>query len=1026
MKNSSYKNITTKDILHSAVTLALAIIIDFFSSTFLHFPFTNFLKFNLSLICIFIAYKKANILYAIAISIILFLVGPAYGSKGYDLVGLLGHFLLFLSQFIFLMTYYLFEKTSLVLKKDKQSKISLKKSIALLSFSILITTCFLTLINVFWSTPTYFRLLNFIKSEANKSLLQIAIDNYQTKFKLFFFNLNNYFLGTFAVFFTFNLLNLSINSFFIFILLKFDYKTNALTNKQDLDQNLNTKENMKNNQNYNHQKIEKKWQDFWLKNKSFEPSDDFSIEKKYILTMFPYPSGNLHMGHVRNYTIGDAIARYFRRKKYNVLFPFGWDAFGLPAENAAIKNNIHPKEWTYKNIERMDEQIKSLGLSYSWDRECITADPIYTRWEQEIFIKFWEKNLVYTKKTNLNFCEKDQTVLANEQVIGNKCWRCDEPVVQKEMEQYYLKISEYANELDNDLKTLANHWPEKVLLMQKNWIGLENGYSFSIDIQIDLKTNYELKIFVNEKEQINNISYLAINATHEFVQFLKDRNLLDASSIEKISEIKANANSKKFTKLGLALPFKAINKANGQQLPIWITDFASASVDPKHLVLANVQTSKSQLEFAEFNKIKIAKQQQNKLNEAHVEQSKKMNLQDWGISRQRYWGTPIPMIRCNSCGLVPEKIENLPILLPEKINLKVSGNPLSHAKEWLKTKCPKCKQDATRETDTFDTFFESSWYFLRYTTSKKYWQKQMFNQEELKYWQNADEYIGGVEHAIMHLLYSRFFTKALNDLNLIPFREPASNLLTQGMVLKNGEKMSKSKGNIVNPLEIIENYGADTARLFILFAAPPEKELEWSDKGIEGSYRFIKKLLSRIDTIDTKSNFKNIEHQNLSELEQKARMKLFQTLQKQEEIYNNRRNAYAFNTLIASVMEVWNAYEDIENKTLLTEFYYVVLNILEPFIPHICWELSNKYFKNENLYDFTIDKNALESNEVKYPITINGKIRGEILVDKNLSKEEIISLAKENVQAFLEKNNLTITKEIFIPNKIINFVVVAK
>lgn len=1026
MKSFSYKNITIKNILYNAVILSLAILIDFFSSTFLFFPFANFLKFNLALICIFFSYKKTNILYAITISIILFLIGPMYGSKGYDLAGILGHFLLFLSQFIFLMTFYVLEKILLLNKKNKANKISLKKSTAFLFISILITTIILTNINIFWSTPTYFRLLNIIKSEKNKTLLQVVIDNYQTKFKLLFFNLNNYFLGTFVVFLTFNLSNLFINSFFIFIILKFDYKTNAITNDLDKQENLQTKENMKNNENYNHQKIEKKWQDFWLKNKSFEPNDDFSIEKKYILTMFPYPSGNLHMGHVRNYTIGDAIARYFRRKKYNVLFPFGWDAFGLPAENAAIKNNIHPKEWTYKNIERMDEQIKSLGLSYSWDRECITADPIYTRWEQEIFIKFWEKNLVYTKKTNLNFCEKDQTVLANEQVIDNKCWRCDETVVQKEMEQYYLKISDYANELDSDLKTLANHWPEKVLLMQKKWIGLENGYSFSIEIQINSKTNYELKIFVNEKEQINNISYLALNATHEFVQYLKENNLLNAQAIEKISEIKANANSKKFTKLGFELPFKAINKANGQQVPIWITDFASASVDVKHLVLANVQTSKSQLEFAEFNKIKVAKNQIHKINEINVVKSKKMNLQDWGISRQRYWGTPIPMVRCNHCGLVPEKIENLPILLPEKINLKVSGNPLSHAREWLKAKCPKCNKDAKRETDTFDTFFESSWYFLRYTTSKKYWQEQMFNQEELKYWKNADEYIGGVEHAIMHLLYSRFFTKALNDLNLIPFREPAANLLTQGMVLKNGEKMSKSKGNIVNPLEIIEKYGADTARLFILFAAPPEKELEWSDKGIEGSYRFIKKILSRIDVIDPKSNFKNIEYKNLNDIEKKARMKLFQTLQKQEEIYNNRRNAYAFNTLIASTMEVWNAYEEIENKQLLTEFYYVILNVLEPFIPHICWELSNKYFKNENLYDFSIDTNALINNEIKYPITINGKIRGEILVDKNLSKEQIISIAKENVKTFLEKNNLIITKEIFIPNKIINFVVVAK
>lgn len=1006
--------------LNSAFLLALSILFDFLASKFFAFPLATFLKFNFSIGFIFFTYKRCNYFYALLISILLFLIGPSYGSHGYDLAGILGHFLLFLSQFFFISNYVWIEKVWKQKNKNKDFKIS--NYLLFLILSIFISTILLTFINVFWSTPLYFKVLKIVKIENNEWLFTSFLKSYNFKFKKIFFNLDNYFIGASLLYATFNLINFSLNTILILVLLKFDNKTKILTNGY---QNISWEDEITMNE-YNHKEIENKWQKKWLEKKSFEPENNFKKPKKYILTMFPYPSGNLHMGHVRNYSIGDAIARYYRRKQFNVLYPFGWDAFGLPAENAAIKNNIHPKDWTYKNIERMDKQIKSLGLSYAWERECITADPIYTKWEQEIFIKMWNADLVYTKKTNLNFCEKDQTILANEQVIGNKCWRCDQPIVQKEMEQYYLKITKYANELSNSLEQLKDHWPDKVLSMQKNWIGLKNGFNFNVQIKINKTENYDLEIFVEKKENINQISYIAMNASHEFIDYLKNNSLIDNKTIQKIDEIKANANSKTFSKLGIKLPFECKNKANNEKIEIWITDFASASVDKKHLVLVNIESSKSHLEFANFNKIKIFKNKLNKLNEEEITETSKINLQDWGISRQRYWGAPIPMIRCKKCGIVPEKIENLPVLLPEKIDLSVAGNPLKQAKKWINTKCPKCNYDAKRETDTFDTFFESSWYFLRYTTSKEFWNKMMFNPKELNYWQNADEYIGGVEHAIMHLLYSRFFTKVLNDLNLIPFREPASNLLTQGMVLKNGEKMSKSKGNTVDPLDIIDKYGADTARLFILFAAPPEKELEWSDKGIEGSYKFIKKVFDKSILIDKNSKFKNINHNELSKNEQLARKKLYQGLIKQEEIYNNRRNGYAFNTLIAWIMEIFNAYEDINKKELITELYYVTLNILEPFIPHIVWELSQKYFNNQNLFDFNIDQNALIEKEIKYPITINGKVRDELIIDSNKEEQEIMFLAKDKIKDFLEKNNLEIKKEIFVKNKIINFVATNK
>ncbi|VEU75290.1 Leucine--tRNA ligase [Mycoplasmopsis maculosa] len=772
---------------------------------------------------------------------------------------------------------------------------------------------------------------------------------------------------------------------------------------------------------YNPIEIEQKWQKYWEENEYFEPSSDFSLPKKYILSMFPYPSGNIHMGHARNYTIGDTLARFYRRKGFNVLHPFGWDAFGLPAENAAIKNNIHPKDWTYKNIESMNANLKTLGLSFAWNYELYTCEEDYTRWEQLIFIKMWEKGLIYRKKSPLNWCEKDQTVLANEQVINGLCWRCDEKVVQKDMDQYYLKITEYAKELQNDLETLKDHWPDKVLMMQKNWINYQEGYKAEFLVK---DFNNKIDIFVANKNELEKIDFIAINANHILIDELISNKILNKIDIEQIENIKMNANMKNFAdKLSFKLPIKIYLKDNKNILfDVYITDFASLG-SKNNSIIINTNKLQSYEKFAEYNNIEINNKQL-ELNLNSLEKDEKINLQDWGISRQRYWGTPIPMIHCDKCGIVPEKENRLPVLLPRKVEFTGNGNPLNTNKEWAVVNCPSCNNKAKRETDTFDTFFESSWYFLRYTTPPELRDKVVLDEKSIKYWQNVDEYIGGIEHAILHLLYARFFTKVMADLGYINFREPFKNLLTQGMVLKDGSKMSKSKGNVVTPSEIIEKFGADTTRLFILFAAPPTKELEWSNEGVEGAYRFIKRYYEKAQSVNYEP-FSDINSIKLTKIEKEARMKLYQALIKQDSIYNDRRNEYAFNTLIALMMEILNIYEKINNNKLLNEFYYVSLNILEPFIPHLAWELSEKMFNLENLKDFNIDKKALENDEVTYGITINGKARAQITVHiDNNNKEFVLNLAKEEVSKWL--TNQEIIKEIFVPNKLINIVVKEK
>ncbi|WP_036451883.1 class I tRNA ligase family protein [Mycoplasma buteonis] len=776
---------------------------------------------------------------------------------------------------------------------------------------------------------------------------------------------------------------------------------------------------------FNYSEIDAKWQEKWLSEGYFEPADNFELPKKYIVSMFPYPSGKLHMGHVRNYSIGDAIARYYRRRGFNVLHPFGWDAFGLPAENAAIKNQIHPRTWTYQNINSMNEEIKKLGISYAWNYLCITSDENYTKWEQYIFIKLWEKGLIYQKTSQLNWCEGDQTVLANEQVVDGKCWRCDEPVVIKEMETYYLKITEYADELLKDLKTLEGKWPQQVLTMQENWIGKTEEYKLSLALNSKIKLeNLPSFLIVTDKnkENIINANYVVISNKHALVNLLKEQNYFTDKELNLLEDINKHFTNKDFShKIAIRTPFTVFNNITNSELAVVIADFASHNpnkvsqfmtyLNPTHVSFMQA----NDLEFTELNN------DLSNFENNNWEKEIKYNLRDWGISRQRYWGTPIPLVHCDNCGVVAEDISHLPITLPFNVEFTGQGNPLQTNPEWLKTKCPKCKGSATRETDTLDTFFESSWYFMRYTTPNHLRDEMIFEPKHLNYWNNVDVYIGGIEHAILHLLYARFFTKALADLNLVPYREPFNTLITQGMVLKDGAKMSKSKGNVVEPSQMLAKYGADTARLFILFAAPPQKELEWSDAGINGCFKFLNRLAERTDEIMQNFDIRQIKQNELNADEKLARMKLYQGMQKQLETYENNANTYAFNTLISWAMETLNAYDKVSSPLLITEMFYVLMNILEPFIPHFAWEVSEKYFALQNLRDFNIVKEALESDEVVYPISVNGKFRVELKVSKNATQSEIMNLAKQTVAKWIE--NKQILKEIFVPNKIINIVV---
>ncbi|WP_151948216.1 leucine--tRNA ligase [Aliarcobacter butzleri] len=812
--------------------------------------------------------------------------------------------------------------------------------------------------------------------------------------------------------------------------------------------------------------IEKKWQNFWTENQSFEPSSSKTKEKKYILSMFPYPSGRIHMGHVRNYCIGDAFARHFRKSDFNVLHPIGWDSFGMPAENAAIKHKLHPKKWTYENIDYMRDELKSLGLSFSKNREFATSDELYTKWEQEFIIKMYEAGIIYRKSATVNWCPHDQTVLANEQLEEGCCWRCGTEVVQKEMPGYYIGITKYAQELLDDLEKLKEDWPSQVLTMQENWIGRSEGLEFKFDLSKESRAKLERAftkyfVFTTRPDTIYGVSYSALAPEHPIVKYIVEKNLLPEKKIKAIKAMQKIPERDRATqeKEGIDLEIEVMHPLTGKTIPVWVANFVLSSYGGG-AVMAVPAHDQRDFEFAKKYNLPIkqvivgpdgiienqteAYTAEGRLIESenftgvtnteakkaiiyHFEQNsfgiKKVNykLRDWGVSRQRYWGAPIPFIHCEKCGLVPEKIENLPVSLPEDVEITGEGNPLDTHPTWKHCTCPKCGEKATRETDTLDTFVQSSWYFLRYATDNKKWNEVGISKEDSDYWMDVDQYIGGIEHAILHLLYARFFTKVLRDLGYTNSSEPFKKLLTQGMVLKDGAKMSKSKGNVVDPDLIIDKYGADTARLFILFAAPPTKELEWNDSAVEGAFRFIKKFFERAENVNQNGldNFKSIDHSALSKEEKEARKKVYEALLKSNEVFTK---TYTFNTLIASCMEALNALQTQKNDSIWAEGYYILTNILEPIIPHACWELSKKLFDLKN-FDGKIElkEEVLALESIVLAVTVNGKKRCEIEVAPDTSKDEILAKAKIASAKWLE--NSEILKEIVVPNKLVNFVI---
>lgn len=808
---------------------------------------------------------------------------------------------------------------------------------------------------------------------------------------------------------------------------------------------------------YNPSEIEAKWQNKWDEEKAFEPDDALTRKKKYILSMFPFPSGRLHMGHVRNYAIGDAFARYYRKQDFNVLHPIGWDAFGMPAENAAIKHGRHPKEWTYSNIDYMRKELNTLGLSFSKTREFATCDALYTKWEQEFIIKMFEEKLLYRESTTVNWCESCHTVLANEQVVEGCCWRCDNEVQLKEMPGYYLDIIKYADELLDDLKLLEGKWPNQVITMQSNWIGKSQGLEFDFELseasKAKLGGNFDkYTVFTTRPDTIYGVTYSALAAEHPITKYLVENGQLNEEVAQKITHITNMTERERAQaeKEGYALGLTVIHPLTNEEIPVWTANFVLASYGggavmavPAHderdfefaskygLAVKRVISGGEELPYTLEGELVdsaaftgLGNYQAKAKVIALFEETgfgkgtTNFKLRNWGVSRQRYWGAPIPFVHCKSCGLVPEKIENLPIALPEDVEITGEGNPLENHPTWKNCLCPKCGADAIRETDTLDTFVQSSWYQFRYATNPKKWETTGIDKEEANYWLGVDQYIGGIEHAILHLLYARFFTKVLRDLGYHDIDEPFENLLTQGMVLMDGAKMSKSKGNTVDPDALVEKYGADTARLFTLFAAPPAKELEWNDSAVEGAFRFIKKLYDRKEKV-TQNTLPDIEQESLSKESKLARVKVYEALQKSSDVYEK---TFAFNTLIAACMEALNALDKQDDGAVWSEGMYIMLNLLEPIIPHVTTELSEVLFERKNLQAvLEVKEEVFIQESVLYVVMIGGKKRTEIEMNPSATQDEILAAAKEAGAKWLE--GMSIVKEIVVPNKLVNLAV---
>ena len=811
---------------------------------------------------------------------------------------------------------------------------------------------------------------------------------------------------------------------------------------------------------YSPQNIESEAQHYWAQNRSFKAVEDSRREKFYCLSMFPYPSGRLHMGHVRNYTIGDVISRYQRMRGRNVLQPMGWDAFGLPAENAAIKNNVPPAHWTYENIAYMRDQLKRLGFGYDWEREIATCRPEYYRWEQWFFIRLYEKGLVYKKTAPVNWCPNDQTVLANEQVIDGCCWRCDTPVERKEIPQWFLRITAYADELLAQLDNMPG-WPEQVRTMQRNWIGRSEGVELEFGIE---GADDSLSVYTTRPDTLMGVTYVAVAAEHPLALKAAEAHPELAEFIAECRRTQvAEAALETLEKRGVDTGLKAVHPITGETVPVWAANFvlmgygtgAVMSVPahdqrdwefatkyglPIRQVIAPAGGGPDLTQGAYVEKgLLIASQGFSGLTSEqafdaiadHVAREgkgrKRVNyrLRDWGVSRQRYWGAPIPMINCAACGTVPVPDGQLPVVLPENVKFEGVGSPIKKDPNFYRAACPKCGGDAERETDTFDTFMESSWYYARYCSRDN--DKAMLD-ERADYWLPVDQYIGGIEHAILHLLYARFYHKAMRDLGLVRSDEPCTNLLTQGMVLKDGAKMSKSKANTVDPQAMVERYGADTVRLFMMFAAPPEMSLEWSDAGVEGAYRFVKRVWKLAHEHVARGPAAELDVASLTEAQRELRRLVHQTIAKVSDDVGRRST---FNTAIAAVMELVNAlykFDDVtpQGRSVMQEALNAVTLLLSPIAPHVCHALWHALGQEGAVVDApwpVVDEAALARDSIELVVQVNGKLRGRVQVPAEADQSAIqaAALADANVQRFLEGK--PVRKLIVVPGKLINVVV---